>query len=105
MPDATKPMPKKKQPDHSIDDPLGLLDPELSVGSFADPDPLPIPTGLSDEDDAGRWLALKFHAVMCWNCESVYEPDVGTFCPRCHLHLLPVADAREKVKRKKLPGA
>jgi hypothetical protein len=64
------------------------------------PDPareiVPVPTGLTDEEDAQRYLRLQFDDTIgfCQNCEgtytmerAVYEDDtreiMATSCPRC----------------------
>jgi hypothetical protein len=73
-----------KPPEH-YDDPFGLDygDDEETPPVF---EPAPIPTGLSDEDDAARYLAQRFNGdlAFCPNCEVTYDFNrVGNFCPRC----------------------
>jgi len=51
--------------------------------------PVPAPTGLSDEEDALRHMALRFNQTIEWcnNCECAYDThtDSGLLqaCPRC----------------------
>lgn len=50
------------------------------------PKRLPGPTGLSEEDDALVFMALRFNpnARVCTNCEEYYElVDMIDYCPRC----------------------
>lgn len=78
---------------HWDDQPFGLT----MDGS---PDPareiVPMPTGLTDEEDAPRHLRLQFDGAVgfCLNCEgtyamewTTYEDDtretIATSCPRC----------------------
>lgn len=46
----------------------------------------PVVTGLSDEEDAQRHLALRFNPDLrfCPNCETVIDSKLtGFYCPRC----------------------
>ena len=59
--------------------------------------PLPLPTGLSDEEDAARHLALRFNRdlVYCPNCEWAMDKadaanDIDLNCPRCWCIVGPV---------------
>lgn len=48
--------------------------------------PIEMPTGLSDELDAQRYLRLTFDSDnlgFCRNCEQTYTGDIYTRCPRC----------------------
>lgn len=87
-------MRKPCNPDH-YDDPMGLDDP-------APPPPVEITatvTGLSEEEDAARHIALRFNTNLrtCVNCEQVYESIF--FCPRCEFKTMPLGSApwRKKV--------
>lgn len=45
-----------------------------------------IPTGLSEESDAARYLEMKFGSVgRCPNCETIYDLTVphDSWCERC----------------------
>lgn len=100
-----------RSPDEPYDDPLGLDEPLMDELERSDApiEPL-VATGLSDEDDAARNLALRFDpsAGFCRNCEGYYRCDVvdgvtmTTFCPRCAGFTLyvpgtPPLRARQKV--------
>lgn len=100
---ATGPTPTADPPDH-YDDPL-------ATGAMPDAAeaPEPIPTGLSDEEDAQRHLALRFNhdLLFCINCEVHYERQVQVYpgehrCPRCTLRLwragTPPLGTKRKVK-------
>lgn len=62
---------------------------------------VPIPTGLSDEEDAKRHLAFKFDDGIgfCRNCEGHYKME-GThnLCPVCLSFLSPVGTPPAKRK-------
>lgn len=74
---------------------------------------VPIPTGLNDEEDAGRHLRHRFDEdiVICPNCEGYYEQghveimgityDVGNGspCPSCGSTLLPKGTRPNRRKR------
>lgn len=49
--------------------------------------PTPIPTGLNNEEDAARHLALRFNKslLFCGNCEVTYDIDQERqpWCPYC----------------------
>lgn len=73
----------------------------------------PIVTGLSDEEDVGRHLALRFSPTLlfCPNCEIVVDhecdwllqPEVATvifFCPRCNARLAPMGTPPTPTRRK-----
>lgn len=51
----------------------------------------PIVTGLSDEEDAKRFLAKTFDPNMqfCANCEEYYNKPKLVYCPRCERGLSP----------------
>lgn len=58
---------------------------------------LPGPTGLSEEDDARVFMALRFNpkARVCPNCEEYYElVDHVDYCPRCHGALEPIGTVK-----------
>lgn len=59
----------------------------------------PVPTGLSEEDDAARLIALEFNSSLlyCPNCEVSYENDR---CPRCLSRLQPQGTPPLSTKRK-----
>lgn len=81
-------------------DPLSLSEAAEKVTSAE-----PVPTGLADEEDAGRYLALRLNPdlLFCTNCEVHYErravevlaftehPGGRTgfrhYCPRCEYRL------------------
>lgn len=64
--------------------------------------PSPIITGLSEEEDAARYISLRFNPTLlsCPNCEVVIDHGlehlkqeaavVIVFCPRCNGKLAPV---------------
>lgn len=58
----------------------------------------PVPTGLNDEDDARRLLAIKFNSRFCPNCETYYDEGVGAFCPACFDTLLAVGSPPRRRK-------
>lgn len=72
------------------DDPLGLDDPRPEKHS---PEPMMI-TGLSDEADASRHLAMRFNRDMmfCPNCEGLYDATKAQhdWCPYCGDLLKPI---------------
>lgn len=81
--------------DH-YDDPLGLEAPP-KVTATVTPPTIPVPTGLTDEEDAARYMALRFNpnARVCLNCEGIYDQllpsgDQIDHCPRCDDWLQPV---------------
>lgn len=82
--------------DH-YDDPLGLEAPP-KVTATVTPPTLPVPTGLTDEEDAARYMALRFNpnAMVCPNCEGIYDSsdydssDHIDHCPRCDERLQPL---------------
>lgn len=51
----------------------------------------PVITGLSEEEDAQRHLAVRFNPDLrvCVNCEIMVDVQVG-FCPRCLFSLAPI---------------
>lgn len=86
---------RKKQlsdpPDH-YEDPLDLKKSIVIHNSRSALDnPVPIPTGLSDIDDAKRIMVLKFDPTLgyCRNCEGTFKCDTDghivltTWCPVC----------------------
>lgn len=87
-----------KDKDH-YDDPLGLDDPETEDISDIEGRMAPaVPTGLSDEEDAARFLAQRFDRTLgfCRNCEGYYACRVvggvtmTTFCPVCREQFLTI---------------
>lgn len=73
------------------DDPLGLVDAFYDDCERSPPEPpATAPTGLSEEEDAARHLALRFNPNMriCVNCEQIY--DNIYICQRCDLPLRPI---------------
>lgn len=66
-------MARRKKPEiESYDDPLGLDNP-LPDAAYP-PEPVVV-TGLSDEEDAARHLALRFNRDLrfCPNCEAIVD--------------------------------
>lgn len=63
--------------------------------------PEPIVTGLSDEEDAQRLLAMRFNEdlLFCTNCEVSYDKTYWV-CPRCDITLSPMGTPphRRKVR-------
>lgn len=59
-----------------------------------------IPTGLSEEDDAARLLAIHFNSRFCIHCETYNGPECGRFCPTCFFELRPVGTHPVHRKRK-----
>jgi hypothetical protein len=107
-----------KKAQNQYDDPLLLNSPEgvqiaegAHIAEYGTTPVVPIPTGLSDEEDAHRQLALQFGDVLfCRNCEHYYEratalPDGGkhvqiAHCPYCADLMFPVGTKpREKKYR------
>lgn len=88
-------------PEALIIDPLGLDDPPLPKEAYA-PAALTI-TGLSDEEDAARHLALRFNPDLrfCPNCETVMVPQPYNWCPYCGDHCREVGT---KPRIKKVPA-
>lgn len=68
--------------------------------------PVSEPTGLSEEEDAQRHMALRFNPELVWcaNCEvsydkpALYDPDDWHSCPRCGGYL--TDDGRAPLRRK-----
>jgi hypothetical protein len=71
------------------------------IAEVVDPNPhsraVPFPTGLSDEEDAHRHLAIRFNAMFCTNCEAYYDAD-HEFCNACSMRLRPVGTPPMKRK-------
>jgi len=86
-----------KPPSHEpIKDPFDL---EGSTGPVVAN--APIPTGLSDEDDAPRLIAQKFNPDLwfCTNCEGHYDvASIGYRCPRCMVTFSPPGTRPDKYK-------
>ena len=64
---------------------MGILDYELPEGcdGLLPCEPLPVPTGLNDEDDARRYLAQTFNAGFhCRRCDGHWEQEHAS-CPVC----------------------
>lgn len=85
------------EPDR-YDDPLDLSN---QVQPYTVPgEPIaPLPTGISDEEDAQRYIALQLNPALmfCTNCEVNYESDI---CPRCLSQLQPPGTPPLKSRRK-----
>ena len=66
------------------DDILGYeLSYELKDWKEPPAEPLPVPTGLNDEDDARRYLARTFNAGFhCRRCDGNWEQE-HSMCPVC----------------------
>jgi hypothetical protein len=66
------------------DDILGYeLGYELKDWEELPAEPLPVPTGLNDEDDARRYLARTFSAGFhCTRCDGYWEQEHSK-CPVC----------------------
>lgn len=84
-------MPKKQShtgcvPDH-YDDPLGVDDEILPEGAPIYGPQVAIVTGLSDEEDARRHMALRFNGSIkfCPNCETFTTRD-GDPAPQNNYH-------------------
>jgi hypothetical protein len=89
------------------DDPLGLSEP-LPEGAPAYAPAVPaVVTGLSDDEDARRYLALQFNQDLrfCTNCETYHGPHVENlhdwWCHYCGDNLRPVGT---KPRTKKVPA-
>lgn len=87
-------------------DPLGLNECSAVLpNDHPDPPPLPVPTGLTDEEDAARYMALRFNpdAGFCPNCEGVYESQpYDRYCPICIEPLQPLSEMKPR-RRKFIP--
>lgn len=78
---------QQQLPEQTKLEPLNLDD--LFHKAIVNSDPIcppePIATGLSDEEDAARYLAQRFnpHLLFCPNCEATYDQDKKrmTWCP------------------------
>jgi hypothetical protein len=86
----------------SYSDPLGLEDWHLA--EVTDPQPenraAPIQTGLSEEEDAGRFLHHQFGDLLfCINCERSYRAEL-VWCPACEQKLYPPTTPVLRSKRK-----
>lgn len=84
-------LPRCDPPEH-YDDPLGTdaCAPPSSLDDYT-AEPVPVITGLSDEEDALRHLRHKFEPGLgfCRNCEGTYKCEMDnnvvltTWCPAC----------------------
>lgn len=88
-------------PSEHYDDPLDLDNPTVPKTQSSIP-PLPLTvTGLSDEDDARRHLALKLdpEILFCPNCETYMGQQPYRWCPQCWdtLQLVGTPPRRKKV--------
>lgn len=64
-----------------------------------------VPTGLSEEEDAGRHLEIKFNrqVMFCTNCEGYYGGDMDEgddICPVCDIWMHAVGTPPRGYKRK-----
>lgn len=65
--------------------------------------PVPVPTGLSEEEDAQRYLALRFNPDLkfCPNCEVVVDGNLtGFYCHTCTDTLQEVGTAPRRKKHR-----
>lgn len=91
---------RKKQQSH---EPINLDDAfQVDVEEHLHGSQAPIVTGLSDEEDAARHLALRFNTNLkfCANCEVYYElKATGAYCRVCWMPLGEVGTSPSKLKR------
>jgi len=86
------------------DDPLGLDRPAPKDDPICAPQVPAVVTGLSDEDDAARYLALRFNPDLrfCPNCETYHgaarEGMHDHWCSYCGDTLRPVG-TRPRIKK------
>lgn len=97
---------QKKRPSDEPTKPLNLDEAFGRKVSFTDVphrrgEIVPIPTGLSDEDDAGRHLALQFdnEIWLCPNCEALWRNTTTHQCPYCGINLGPKDMRPDRRKR------
>lgn len=89
----------KKPPSHAPINLDGLFDVPAQVTPRAEP----IITGLSEEEDAQRHIAVRFNPdlLVCPNCEITFDTtQVGDICPRCQLTLYPLGTSMLSARRK-----
>lgn len=102
------PRSKRTDPDRYAD-PLGLDDPLPEGKPGYAPSAALVVTGLSDEEDAARHLALRFNPAVkfCPNCETYVDQDKADpvnrdlhvhWCPYCGDNLREVGVAPRKRK-------
>ena len=90
---------RKRRQSHEptrYDDPLGVARPDIEQRLWI-PEYVPVPTGLSAEEDLARILRMEFDKVgFCRNCEESRAMNttngevVQTWCPTCEIYLSPV---------------
>jgi hypothetical protein len=96
----------RSKADETYSDPLGLDDPLPDDDPICAPQAPLVITGLSDEEDAGRHLALRFNPELrfCPNCETFHGPPVkgkhDHWCSYCGDNLRPMGT---KPRTKKIP--
>lgn len=93
----------KKDPD-KYDDPLEMKE-VSSGGTTLPPTAGVVLTGLNEEEDAARYVAIEFNTDLkfCPNCEGIYDRETlpskeFMWCPYCGDNLRPVGTAPRRRK-------